>query len=283
MDSIYRTRRAERRVHEWCTRRLLDDPASPRSEIWELGHARTHLTILEDDLQMPTVVVIPGTNLCASAQLPFLRSLASLGPVVAPDVPGQPGLSSRRRVPDEPVSYLGAWLDELIDRLERPVVLVGHSLGAAIALAAQSSAVQQRVLLNPAGIVDLALPYRTAAASVKWFVRPTASTSRCLLRKMGAPGAEPSREDVEWFTLVGRTTWTSLSPSPLPESDLARAAQQAPSAVAAGRFDPFLPPERLRESVAVKLGTGLYTLESGHLIDHHAETFTRQALNSFYS
>ena len=105
------------------------------------------------------------------------------------------------------------------------LVLVGHSLGAAAALAADPAGVQGLLLLDPAGLTRLRVRPGTLAATLPWLLRPTPARSARLLAHMHAEGRAPSPQHFEWMTLVARNVRTSLAPSPLPGAVLDRSAR----------------------------------------------------------
>ena len=60
--------------------------------------------------------------------------------MVALDLPGQPGLSAADSPGKDRITIYGHWLDGVLATLDDgPFVLVGHSLGAAVVLAATPS------------------------------------------------------------------------------------------------------------------------------------------------
>lgn len=101
-------------------------------------------------------VYLPGTNFNAATSTGLLGVLASRRRVVCADLPGQPGLSASGRLGDEPEVW-ARWVAEVIEECRRRVaegrvVLMGHSRGAAVALAAAPGSVDSLVQLSPAGL-----------------------------------------------------------------------------------------------------------------------------------
>lgn len=264
VKSIYRTRAAQETIRTWCTKQL---------DQWPIPHERSTLAMQGTQTHVVqagaggTVLFIPGTNFNAAVSGPIAAALYRAGHrIVIPDVPGQPGLSTGDRVtgPERADCY-GAWLNELIEKIHngRPVTVIGHSLGAAIALSASSPHITRRVLLSPGGLIKLSITPAVLAASTSWFLRPTPARSARLLKTMLAPGHEPSEQLTEWMTLVARNTRTSGDPGRLrnlnstPESTV----------VASGRHDVFLPPSRLQDPVRDALQVNLQLVDdAGHLI-----------------
>lgn len=107
----------------------------------------------------------------------------------------------------------GDWLCDVIDRLDlREVVVVGHSLGAVVALAgaARGAPFAGIVLYNPAGLVRLRVTARVLAATLPWLARPSSFTAERLVRTMTTK-AVPDHL-VAWMVQVGRHVRTSLTP-----------------------------------------------------------------------
>nr|WP_238355120.1 alpha/beta hydrolase [Kribbella sandramycini] len=212
---------------------------------------------------------IPGTNFNAAVSAPIAVALRQAGcQVVIPDVPGQPGLSSDVRVAGaRRAAWYGAWLDELVEQVydDRPVTVVGHSLGAAIALSASSPRISRRVLVSPGGLIRLSLTPAVLLHSTAWFLRPTPARSARLLTTMLAPGHQPPEQLADWMTLVARHTRTSGDPGRLHTTHSTPATTIAVS----GSHDVFLPPERLRPAVRDRLHLDLRLVDdAGHLVVH---------------
>ncbi|RZQ64901.1 alpha/beta hydrolase [Amycolatopsis suaedae] len=173
----------------------------------------THLVIAGDGDQ--TVVVVPGTNFPAAACLPLLTAMAGRCRVVAADVPGQPGLSSVERVAAAGrLEWYSQWLTSLIEHTTThgPVTVLGHSLGAAIALACDSPLVDHQVLVSPGGLTRLRITPRLLGTSAAWLLRRSFRASARLLHTMHAPGHAARAELVEWMALVARHVRTSADP-----------------------------------------------------------------------
>ncbi|WP_176710075.1 alpha/beta fold hydrolase [Streptomyces sp. Wb2n-11] len=103
-----------------------------------------------------------------------------------------------------------------------PTVVVGHSLGGAIALACDVPQLTGRVLVSPAGLTRLRVTGRVLAATLPWLARPTEARSATLLRQMHGSGRAPSAGLITWMTLLARSCRSSLAPAPLPGGTPAR-------------------------------------------------------------
>ncbi|MPZ81939.1 MAG: alpha/beta fold hydrolase, partial [Actinophytocola sp.] len=193
----------------------------------------------------PRVVMVPGTGFNAVVALPWLQALSVHWATTVVDLPGQPGLSDPRRPRRARLAWYGRALDEILAAMDADgVVLVGNSLGAAVALAANSPRIAARALVSPAGFIRLTVDPKLALASAVWLLRPTAEHTRRMLRLFVAPGADPPETEVEWMALMATWCRTTLAPPPLSAELLARRAER-PCVVGVGEHDRFLPPHRL--------------------------------------
>ncbi len=193
--------------------------------------------------------MVPGTASNAAVALPWLQALSVHWATTVVDLPGQPGLSDPRRPRWARLAWYGRALDEILAAMDADgVVLVGNSLGAAVALAADSPRITARALVSPAGFIRLSVDPKLALASAVWLLRPTAEHTRRMLRLFVAPGADPPETEVEWMALMATCCRTTLAPPPLSAELLARRAER-PCVVGVGEHDRFLPPHRLAPAV----------------------------------
>ncbi|MFI1932500.1 alpha/beta fold hydrolase [Streptomyces sp. NPDC020330] len=270
MTSVYRSEQARAEVRRWCAHRIEGSGlAHDRSEVVTSAGATGVLTAGPEPRDGgPTVVLLPGTNMNAALCLPVVEAIARERRVVVLDLPGQPGLSADLRPRVNRLSWYGKWLTEaLASAVPGPVVVVGHSLGGAVALACDAPQIVGRVLLSSAGLVRLRVPVPLLAATVPWLLRPTVARSTALVRHMAAPGegCVPALLG-EWMDLVGRCCRTSLAPPPLP-SGLLELRRSVPTLVLTGQFDPFLPPRHLGPAARRRLGAEFTVIEgAGHLL-----------------
>lgn len=263
---IYRSPEGEQRIRAWCERAIAswDQPNDHRTVATGLGPTAVLTTGAGPDL-----VLLAGTNFATATWLGFVSALAAHSTVHAIDLPGQPGLSAARR-PAAGARGYGAWLAEVLGFIgvRRPVVL-GHSLGAAVALSAGAAGVasSRLVLLDPAGLARLRVSPGVLRATLPWLRRPGPRTSDGLLRRMLAPGAAPDEALVTWMSLVGQHVRTSLAPAPLPPR-LLRGLAAIPVDVLSGRHDAFLPAQRLAGATSRRLPhASLSIVEgAGHLL-----------------
>lgn len=269
MTSVYRDAKAQREVRRWCEGRIAE---------WSTPHVRGEAVTSAGVTSFVTagpeprdgelgVVLLPGTNMNAALCLPLVGALARGRCVTVLDLPGQPGLSAGGRPRARRMAWYGQWLSEVLESAAPgPAVVVGHSLGGAVALACGSPRIVGRVLLSSAGLTRLRVPAPLLAATVPWLLRPSVLRSTALLRRMAAPGGEVPDHLSTWMDLVARCCRTSLAPTPLP-SGLLGLRRPVPALVVAGRFDPFLPPRVLGPSARRRLGAEFGVVEgAGHLL-----------------
>lgn len=192
MASIYKNPTARRDVERWCTERLNRWPVPHRTLELATSAGRTHVVAAGETADSspvaPRVLMVPGTNFNAAAVLPLLTALAARWPTHAVDVPGQPGLSAADRPRRPRLTWYGQWLQDVLNQLTSgPTIVVGHSLGGAIALACDAPQLTSRLLVSPAGLTRLKVTGGVLAATLPWLTRPTEARSTALLRKMHGP------------------------------------------------------------------------------------------------
>lgn len=262
----------------WCIEQLDGWPVAHDRRVITAHGARTHVVTAGSG--EATVLVVPGTNFGAAAYLQLGAALATHRRVVLVDLPGQPGLSSGERVPGAGrLDWYGRWLGELVEQtMNGPVTVVGHSLGAAIALSSDSPLVQRQILVSPGGLTRLRITPAVLLASVAWVLRRRTASSTRLLRLMYSTGHSPRPELVEWMTLVARHVRSSADPG-----GVALTARHVDRAVVVGDSDVFLPSRTLAPAVQRRLGVQLEVIGSaGHLVtdefpDQIAELATGQS------
>jgi pimeloyl-ACP methyl ester carboxylesterase len=275
-SALYRSPGGEAQVRRWCEERLAG---------W-IDHETRRIRTVAGEVHVvvagsgsPTVLLVPGTNLCTAVGLELSSALAGRCRVIAIDLPGQPGLSEPARAHD-PIGAYGAMLDELLEALDiRGGVLVGHSMGAAAVLAATpTERIAGIALVDPAGFIKPALGVGVLGAFLAWEVRPRGSTSTRLLRRLQATGRPPSAELIAGFNLVGRACRSTGAPGPSRPEVVARWRTTA-RAVLVGEHDVFFPPSHLGPLVDERLGVGVRTVPgAGHLLPHEYPDVVAEAV-----
>ncbi|MDO3645842.1 alpha/beta fold hydrolase [Nocardia mangyaensis] len=275
MQLVYRGDDARTRVRAWCGARLGAWRTPHELISVSTGAGSTNVvTVGARRAEAPTVVVVPGTNMCAAVSLDLLDVLARRWHTVLADLPGQPGLSADRRPRRGRMDWYARWLTDVLDHVDPgPVVVVGHSLGGAIALACPSPRITARVLLAPAGLIRLSVPPRVLTATIPWMTRPSPSRTERLLAHLLTPGVQAPSHLVEWMTMAAADCRSSLAPPPL-SADLLDSRHGSRCVVAVGDHDAFLPPRRLGPVVRDRFAEEVRVLNGvGHLLlaDDYAE------------
>jgi len=142
--------------------------------------ARTHVTVTGDPGADP-IVLLPGAGATSAAWARAMGCLTRTGHrVIAPDLPGDPGLSVRyaslAALPD-----LYAWLDDLLTQMEADSAgIVGHSYGAMVAtgyVLTHPDRNAKLILLEP-NSVFAPISVRAAIRAAPLLARPSARRLR---------------------------------------------------------------------------------------------------------
>lgn len=258
MTSVYKSVRGEATIRKWCSDALTAGGLT--------ATAAGPASLIMAGAGSPHVVLIPGTGFNGAAVLPWLRALSARWTTTVIDLPGQPGLGDPHRPRGDRSLWYGRVLDDVLAAAGLDgVVVVGNSLGAAVALASASPRIAARVLISPAGIMRLSVEPRLALASTLWLAHPTPATAGRMLRLFAGPAERPPAADVDWMALMAANCRSTLAPPPLPAAVLARRARQ-PCVVAVGEYDRFLPPRRLAPALRRTMGLDLQIIPGmGHL------------------
>jgi pimeloyl-ACP methyl ester carboxylesterase len=269
VPALYRSPNDATRIREWCQQRL---------DAWAVRHEAEHLETCLGDTHLtwagapgePVCLFLPGTNFNAAASTTLLTTLSIRCRVVCVDLPGQPGLSAPER-PDDEVTAYERWMREVLGHVRQqhpqvPLILAGHSRGAAAALLANPSEIEGLVLASPAGLAKVRLSPTMLTRSIAWLTRPTRARSRRLVDLMaGGPIDADLEPVVDWLTLVAMCTRTTGAPGPLPSGVIDR-WQGREGRVLVGERDVFFPPARLA-GPARRLGATLEVVpDAGHLL-----------------
>ncbi len=247
MPTVYKNARGQQTVRQWCSEALANTDFPLTNMTLNTSVGSVELT--SAGTGRPRIVMVPGTGFNAAVSLPWLRALSVHWATTVVDLPGQPGLSDPRRPRRDRLAWYGRVLDEILAAMDaNGIVLVGNSLGAAVALAAESPRITARALVSPAGFIGLTVDPKLVLTSAVWLLSPTTEHTRRMLRLFVAPGAEPTETEVEWMALTATCCRTTLAPPALPAGLLARRADR-PCVVGVGEHDRFLPPHRLVPAV----------------------------------
>ena len=278
---VYRSEVDERAVRSWCESRIAEFPdLIPLPEIpTSLGPTRA--------FRWPggsgsPLVVLSGTNFNSALSASPCSDLSADREVILVDLPGQPGLSCGVRPREHGSAAYGAWFDEVLPRLvDRPAIVLGHSRGTAVALAAKPCPlIKGLVLVSPAGLSHPAMSAELMRITLPWMIGPNDSRSTRLLNHMSGPDdRRPDHPFAPWMTLVGRHCRTSLAPGPLPVASLL-AWQKQNVTVATGSEDVFFPPSRIWAPARKILGTRTQELAGvGHMALYECPERIRELVN----
>ncbi|MBR8745090.1 alpha/beta fold hydrolase [Nocardiopsis sp. MG754419] len=264
---VYRSETAERTVRGWCEERLaefVDLQILPEIRT-SLGPTRAFR--FEGGPGAP-VVVFSGSHFNSALSASPASDMTAERDVILVDLPGQPGLSCDRRPRGHRAQAYGAWFDEVLPELvDRPAIVMAHSLGAAVALAGTpSSLVKGMVVVNPAGLTPAANSPELMRVTLPWMIGPSEGKSTRLLNFMSGPDFRyPVHPLAHWMTMVGKYCRTSLAQGPLPTESLL-AWQRRNVTVVTGADDVFFSPARLHGPARRFLDTDVVVLEeAGHL------------------
>ncbi|GAB3723079.1 alpha/beta fold hydrolase [Nocardiopsis oceani] len=264
---VYRSDSAERAVRGWCRDRL--DEHADLADVSEITSAigPTRAVRFPGGSGAP-VVFLSGTNFNSALSASSASVMCPDREVVLIDLPGQPGLSCGLRPKAQRAAAYGAWFEEVLPKLvDRPAIVLGHSLGAAVALASKPSPlVRGMVLVGPAGLTGAAMSSELMRASLPWMIGPRDDKSTRLLNFMSGPSFQyPVHPLAGWMTMVGKYCRTSLAPGPLPVESLLP-WQKRNVTVATGSDDVFFSSARLHGPARRFLDTDVHVMEgAGHL------------------
>lgn len=246
MTSAYKNAAGRDAIRRWCRIRLA--VAEAFTTQWDIPTSlgRTRIVELHPNgppISQAAVVVVPGTNMNSATYLPLLGRLAAANHhVLSVDVPGQPGLSTGQRPRGRyRFARYGPWLDDVLTHTgSGPVIVLGHSVGAAIALSSTSPAISGRLLISPAGLARLSVRARVLATTLAWMAVPSPARSYALMRHLSTPTKSVDSSLISWMTLVAECCHTTLAPPPL-----TTITTTPPTIVASGDHDVFLPETRV--------------------------------------
>lgn len=253
-------------LRAWCEQGLATWPAHDRRTI-DTSLGTTHLTSTSGNGGR-TVLWLPGTNFNAATTAPLASAVAGRVHFVVADLPGQPGLSSLEPLGRDRMARYGRWVAEVLDALDAPTVTVaGHSLGAAIALAAApSERIDGLVLVAPAGLTEVSMTRAVLIASVPWLLRPTDDRSAAVIRLMQHDSSPVDPSVARWLTLAARSLRQVGAPGPLPHDDVARWRDERVR-IMVGEADRFFPPATVRPVASERLGAEVAVIDhAGHLL-----------------
>ncbi len=223
----------------------------------------------------PTIVLLPGL-LCDAAVWQGVRpALEALAPVRIGDF--------------SEGSSIGGWARAVLENVEGPLILIGHSMGGRVALEIAAQAPERVVALGlldtgihprresevekRAALVKLAYEKGMAALADAWLppmVEPRRRSDAALLAPMRAmvERSTPERHERQIQALLDR-----------PDAANGLSALSCPTLVMVGRHDEWSPVAQHEEIVALIPGARLVVIEdSGHMLPMEQPERTAEAL-----
>ena len=155
MKSAFKNEQGMRVIHKAVRSLYSQNPAKMESRYLDTGEfGETHVLSAGPD-DAPPLVLLHGTSSNSLTWLGYVPLWSKKFRVHAPDIPGQPGLSSRLRPNLADGSY-NRWLEKTLGALKcGSVNLAGRSMGGLIALdfaATRPEMVRSLILFSPGGL-----------------------------------------------------------------------------------------------------------------------------------
>jgi 2-hydroxy-6-oxonona-2,4-dienedioate hydrolase len=191
--------------------------------------------------EAPPVFLLHGMSANAVTWVPQINMLAREYRVYAADMPGGMGKSAPTRIERTGGAY-GRWLANVMDGLQIPAAsVIGISFGGWLALKLASvgpDRIVSAMLISSAGFVP-----QSNKILLKMLPRlvlmPIVSLERraqMFLDVMGAPGYQPTSEEVELFgLLLGYFKYDQRAPDPCTDAELA--CLTAPTTLVYGEYE----------------------------------------------
>lgn len=257
-------------------------PTALQHRYVEDGPIRWHVTTMG---RGPAVLLIHGTGASSHSLHPLMQRLAERFTLVAPDLPGH-ALTRADRSFEPSLPNIARALGRLVDALElRPVLVVGHSAGAAIVVRMTLDGLVEPELV--VGLAPALVPFRglaravlhPAAALLARSIAPTLIASGVALTRGGVDGLVRSTGSVldaegidSYRRLVERPEHVAGVLSMMASWDLeplhaALPRLRTPCLLLAGRNDRAVPVAQLRDASARLPHATLVVVErTGHLL-----------------
>jgi len=188
----------------------------------------------------PAVIMLHGSGSNGAVWMGAGMELGRIGSAYALDLPGEPGNSAPSRCG---WGEMVGWLAEVRRQVpERPLVLLGNSLGGWLAMAsaiADPDGVAAVMTICPAGISPRRSSYRLYALAARW----AGKKGPRMLERANLRGQAMDDEFREFFDLASRHFLYRPSVPMLGDDELRRLAM--PLGYWAGRKDILLPTRRI--------------------------------------
>ncbi len=188
----------------------------------------------------PAVIMLHGSGSNGAVWMGAGTELGRIARTYALDLPGEPGNSAAVRCGWQ---EMVDWLSEVRKQIpERPLVLLGNSLGGWLAMASASAdpeGIAAVMTVCPAGICPRRSSYRWYALAARW----AGSRGPRVMEKANLRGQKMDDEFREFFDLAGRHFIYRPSVPMLSDDELRRL--QMPFAYWAGKKDILLPSKKI--------------------------------------
>jgi pimeloyl-ACP methyl ester carboxylesterase len=188
----------------------------------------------------PAVIMLHGSGSNGAVWMGAGMELGRIARTYALDLPGEPGNSAPVRCGWE---EMVAWLGEVRLQIpERPLVLLGNSLGGWLAMAsaaADPAGVAAVMTINPAGICPRRSSYKWYALAARW----AGSRGPRVMEKANLRGQKMDDEFREFFDLASRHFLYRPSVPILGDEQLRRLTM--PLGYWAGKKDILLPTQKI--------------------------------------
>ncbi len=188
----------------------------------------------------PAVLMLHGSGSNGAVWMGAAAELGRIGRCYALDLPGEPGNSAPVRCNWE---EMVAWLAEILRQIpERPLVLLGNSLGGWLAMAsaiADPADIAAIMTICPAGIYPRRSSYKWYALAARW----AGSRGPRVMERANLRGQEMDGEFREFFDLAGKHFIYRPSVPMLTDDELRRL--EMPFGFWAARKDILLPTKKI--------------------------------------
>jgi pimeloyl-ACP methyl ester carboxylesterase len=218
---------------------------------------------------LPPAVLVPGAEAPAATMTAAIEAVGRSRQVFVPDPPGMPGLSAPRQPERDFWASYGHWLDTVLPQLTtEPVMLVGHGLGAGIALTSSCEPqVTQLVLIDPLGLSPIRQPLPVRWRRWLWRVNADHQAAGRLLHSLTGPGFRPDPAALAVSCVIGAHYRPPRIPHRVPQESIHRWIHRTPLTVVVGECDPYLTGPALRALAARLPEASVRMLDGvGHLL-----------------
>ncbi|MCK0089628.1 alpha/beta hydrolase [Rhodococcus sp. HNM0563] len=270
-------------VQAACRRALTDSGLPCEVQLVDTAQGATGVLVAGQPSALPPVVLVPGAEAPAVTMTAAIEAIGRSRQVFVPDPPGMPGLSAPKQPERDFWASYGSWLDTVLPALTPdPVMLVGHGLGAGIALAAsREHQVTQLVLIGPLGLSPVRPSVAVRWRRWLWRVNADHQATGRLLQSLTAAGFRPDPAALAVLCVIGAHYRPPHIPHRFPEESVRRWTHRTPLTAVVGEYDPVLTGPALR-ALAARLPTASVRMLDGvgHLLpleapDRFAELLDR--------